>query len=522
VRVESPHFTVISAQSEGETRDLVTRMEMLAIVLQQLHPRFRAAPLEHSRVLLFARRPEAQPYFDLLLSRGTRSAGAFVSEAGGGTMVLFARRQPDRTPYHELVHNLMGGPTRPPLWLEEGLAEYYSNADFIRDTIRLGLPRRVTDNPLRGMRPMSELFAVRRDSDMTGDSGFYRQASGTVAWLLRDRAAFDAFESDVEHGVSVESALRTHYNATVADLQQGLAGMYREDKLVVPEPKVNMLITSEKMPYADILYELGSFLARFESARADAERHFRAALAADPHHARALAGLGMFDQAVAAAPDDPEVLLMYAESLLGGDATDVAAHRKARELAQRALEHHADEARARGDLGASWLAEQDVTPAVALLERAHQLAPRRNDVALHLYDAYLRTGHNADALYAELTNSADRQVAFAAKSTLLRNLTIRANALVDQQKLDEAAAIVRQLAANTPDAVARRDLESQAAKLEKTAETNRHIGEYNKAIEEMKQGDKKAALKRIDALLAVATDAQVIEDAKELRRELLR
>jgi hypothetical protein len=79
---------------------------------------------------------------------------------------------------------------------------------------------------------------------------------------------------------------------------------------------------------------------------------------------------------------------------------------------------------------------------------------------------------------------------------------------------------VRQLAANTPDAAARRDLESQAAKLEKTAETNRHIVEYNKAIEEMSRGDRKAALKRIEALLAVATDEQVVKDATKLREEL--
>jgi len=533
VRVQSPHFTVISSAGENETRELVSNLETLAIVLQQLHPRFREAPLAHSRVLLFERRNEAQPYFDLLLSRGTRSPGAFVSGDEGGTMVLFGRRRPDRTPYHELVHNLLNGPTRPPLWLEEGLAEYYSNADFFPSKIALGLPYRPAySGPMRGMRPMTELFAVPRDAEMTGDTGFYRQASGTIGWLLRtDRNAFDAFEHDVEHGVPVEAALRTHYHATPADLQQGLAGMYYDRKRIVPRPKVDVAITSQQLSRADILYELGSFLNEFETTHADAVRHFEAALQADPHHARAMAGLRHFDDAIAAAPDDPEILLLYAESLLGraigpfagtGEVTDVASYRKARDLAQHALEHGADEARARGDLGVSFMAEQDVTPAIAPLERAHQLAPRRRDFALHLYDAYVRTGRNADALYAELAGSGDKQVIFAAKTILLRDLTARANALVDRQQLDEAAAIVRQLAANTADAAARRDLESQAAKLEKTAETNRHIVEYNKALEELKQGDRKAALKRIDALLAVASDEQVIADAKELRQELLR
>ncbi len=75
VRVESPHFTVISTASESETFELAQRMETLALVLQNLHPRFREQPLMHSRVLLFDERAEAQPYFELLLSRGTTAAG---------------------------------------------------------------------------------------------------------------------------------------------------------------------------------------------------------------------------------------------------------------------------------------------------------------------------------------------------------------------------------------------------------------------------------------------------------------
>ncbi len=315
-------------------------------------------------------------------------------------MVLSSRLRA-RTPYHELVHNLMaGGATRPPLWLEEGLAEYYSNADFVRDTIRLGLPRRNSDRPQRGFRPMNELFAIGRDADMTGDNGFYRQASGAVAWLLRTKPeAFDAFEADVEHGMAVETALRKHYNASVAQLEHGLMGMYRSQKHVVPAPKVKMLITTSVMPYADVLYELGTFLAQFR--RDDAERYFRAALAADPNHAQARAAISP------RAEEGPDLRLM-------------------------------------------------------------------------------------------------------------------AQTLVDQGKYDEAAVIVRKLAAQTSDAARKSDLQSQAAHLERTAATNHHIAEYEKAIEEAKAGDKAAALKRLEALLAVATDEEVIHDAKGLQAELLR
>jgi hypothetical protein len=528
LRVTSPHFTVISSARESETRELVTNLETYAVYLQQLHPRFRENPLAHSRVLLFARRDEAQPYFDLLLSRGTRAPGAFVNGEAGGTMVLSQQRMPDRTPFHELVHNLLAGPTRPPLWLEEGLAEYYSNVLFDRDQLRIGLRRIFGEVLLRGIRPMRELFAVKRDADITSDTAFYRQATGAVAWLLRSNpAAFDAFERDVENGMPEADALQKHYHATVGDLQQGLATMYRYDRKVVPAPKVNVLTTVEHLSYPDVLCELGSFLNEFDTTKPDAEKHFRAALAIDPRHARSLAGLGRFDEALAAAPDDPQILLTYAESLLGkaigpfagtGELGDVARMRKARELAQRALAHGADEARARGDYGVSFLAEADVAPAIAPLERAHQLAPQRADFALQLLDAYMRSDRaKADALYAELAHARDAQTVFAAKSLLVRELTHRANALVAEQKLDEAAAIVRELAKNTPEP---NDLIRQAEQLERTADANRQIHQYNDAIARLHNGDRKGAIAVLDALLKTATDEQVIRDATALRNTL--
>ena len=550
VRAVSPHFTVVSSAGERETREMASDLETLAATLRQLHPRFREVPLGHSRVLLFERRSEAQPYFDLLIARGTRSPGAFVNGDSGGTMVLSAMRKPDRTPYHELVHNLMAGRVRPPLWLEEGWAEYYSYADLRGTKMRVGAPfRHVAWMRKRGIVPMQEMFAVARGGAI--ESRFYAQAWGAVDWLLRtDRAAFDAFEADLENGVDVEEALRKHYHASIDRWEQGLAGAGRNSPFVVDTPRVETPVTVERLPHAEVLYELGSFLSEFDATRADAERHFHAALEADPRHARSLAGLArlsaksrdldvataLFDQALALAPDDPAVLLAYAEALLGdaigpsagalpADESAVVRFRKARELARRALEHGADEARARGAIGVSWTIERDSTQAVELLETARRLAPRRRDLALNLYAVYLRSGQRAkaDALFAEaFESSRDGQVVFAAKSVLIRELTAKANALVAEQKLVEALPIVHEIAAATPDEVMRRSIEEQAAQLAQTIETNRQIGEYNKAIEELKQGDRKAALRRIEALLVVATDKEVIQDAKELRAELLR
>jgi Flp pilus assembly protein TadD len=550
VRATSPHFTIVSSAGEGETRQMASDLETLAATLQRLHPRFREVPLTRSRVLLFQRRGEAQPYFDLLIARGTRAPGAFVNGDSGGTMVLSAMRKPDRTPYHELVHNLMAGRVRPPLWLEEGWAEYYSYADLRGTKMRVGAPwRHVAWMRKRGILPMRQILDVGRGKPL--ESRFYAEAWGAVDWLLHtDRAAFDAFEADIESGVDVETALHKHYKVSMERWEQGLAGAGRNSPFVIDTPRVETAVTVERLPHAEVLFELGSFLGEFDATRDDAERHFRAALEADPRHARSLAGLGrilakshdliraisFFDHAVSISPDDPAVLLAYAEALIGDaigpaagslPADDDAAirFRKARDLAQHALDHGADEARARSDIAISWTIEPDQTQAIAALEAARLLAPRRRDLALNLYAIYLRSGQRekANALFAgEFEQSRDGQVIFAAKSVLLRELTTKANALVAEQKLVEAVPIVYEIATLTADETARQDIEKQAAQLEKTIELNRQIAEYNKAIEELKQGDRKAALQRIDALLVVATDKEVIQDAQDLRQELLR
>jgi tetratricopeptide (TPR) repeat protein len=544
-RVESEHFTIISSDRESETRELAEDLEAAAVVLQKLHPRFRLVPLARSRVLLFASRGESQPYFDLLLSHGTRAPGAFVEGEEGGTMVLLAGRRPDRVPFHELVHKLFAGPTRPPLWLEEGLAEHYSYIRFFRDELSIGIRPHIVP-PFRGIRPMTQLFAVKRDADLTSNTAFYRQSLAAVDWLLRtDPAAFDAFERDLESGMPAEAALMKHYQATPERVQQGIAGFGKSTPMVRPRPPLAQPIASQALTRPELLYELGSFLGQFESTRTDAERHFRAALNSDPRHARSLAGLGVlrakakeldtaipfFEKAIAIAPDDPPVLLAYAEALLGNaigafagtletDPEAPVRYQKARGLAQHALDRGADPARASGDLGVALTLERDVTPSLAPLERAYRLTPSRVDFALQLYAMYLRAGHRdkADALSAELPH--DSQTTFATKSILLRELTARANALLAEQKFDDAIAIIGEMIAATPDPTARADLERQAAQLTRTADANREIIKYNEAVAQLGRGQRKEALATLDALLKTAADAQVIEDATHLRDEL--
>jgi tetratricopeptide (TPR) repeat protein len=538
-RLRSARFDVISSANDIRTRDIAADLDTLASALMRINPRFAPAATP-ATVFIFDKRRESQPYFDLLFAReNTRQTGAYVRHSGGGTMFIDASRNIERTAMHELVHDLLRQQdVAPPLWLEEGLAEYFSNASVRNGRVTAGMPIREHLALLKQKPPvpLAELFAVKADSPAGATSAFYAQSWAAVVHLMfSGEETFFRFLRDVEGGMPEADALRTHYKQTVSEMEQAMRRSSRP-RLIVLEGTPSVAATAAPLDRATLLFELGSFLAHVAGAEAEVQRHFSEALRVDPQHARTLAATGEYERAVAAAPDDPEVHLLYAEALLAtaigpfaGTFTateeNAAKFRKARALAEHALTIGANEGRARGIVGTSYFVEPDLTPGIAQLERALALAPQRVDVALNLYSMYLRTGarEKADVLFAStFENARDKQTIFAARNIFVSSETERANALAQSGKLEEAATIVRDLASKTTDAISRRELEAQAENLLATASTNREILTYNRAIDLTNKGKDREALKILDELLASAKDPAVIKDATALRKELRR
>ena len=556
VRVESPGFTIISAASESRTRDVASNLETLMAALGSIDRRF-ATPGNRTRVLFFARRADSQPYFDLLLNQHKASSpGMFVSTSSGeGTMIIDGTRSlMERTVFHELVHKLLdAGGARLPLWLEEGIAEYFSSTEIRGAAISIGLPVREHQSQLRNraLIPLPEVFAMTYESPLATQTLFYAQAWGVVDWMIRNsRPGFYRFVADVEAGMSAADAIRKNFNVNVDAVERGIVHHHAPPPSLSLRNENESAITATPLTRADVLYELGRFLGSMEVSRPDGERHLRAAIEADPAHARAIAELGtlrardkkyeeampFFEKAIAADPNDPQIHVAFAETLLqnelgtfagttepGPDAQVRA--RRARQLARKALELRGDVARAKAAIGTSYLVETDTAPGIAALEEALRLAPVRTDVALNLYALLVRSGDlkRAEALFEErFARARDAQIQFAAKSVFVRERLTLANSLIKAQKIDEAMALLDELMRVTPDEVARFELAEQKRSLAKVAEVNRHILMYNEAVAQLNKGQRTKARATIKALLEVATDPDVIRDAQALEKKLKR
>lgn len=408
VRAETPHFVLIGATSEAAVRAVAHDLEKLTALLTRTSPYFRLPPTR-TRIFLFAERRNVQPYFDAVAGARVDASGITLRHPKGSTTLIdtSARGGGGLTPRHELVHDLIRrGARQLPLWIDEGLAEYFSNA---------GLPVREHASRLRGRlrMPLQEMFATRGEDPRAWSFDFYAQSWSTVATLMRrDRAAFWMMLQDLDEGRDTTESIRARYGMSLPELEFAMrkAAAPATSLLVTAAPAVTLEL--KPLAYPDLLAELGELLTRVKGREADAERHLHAALEADP------------DNAVAH--------LAYAELLLSMPEriADAGVHRP-------------------------------------YLERAYHGAPDRVDVAFPLFTLYVNAGERdlADILFPRLVDSPR---GYDARKLLLDTEIPRADALAREGRLREAAKILRDLAPKMPDKT-RANLEGQAANLESMA-----------------------------------------------------
>ena len=558
IRAVSPNFTIISSAPAERTREIATLLETVAGALRQVHPRFDAR-FTDTTVFVFSRRRDSQPYFDLLLNQKNAGAsGAFVAQADGTAAIIVDAGRAlatDRTVKHELMHNILAASgTRLPLWLEEGIAEYFSTTQIRGHHVIVGRPIMPHQTLLRsrGTLPMSAVMEAKSGSAVTAHILFYPQVWAMVDWMMRaNRSRFYDFVADVERGTTSEEAFRKLYSIDPAAVARTLRTVFARPNAsaTLQIDRQAVAVSIEPLSLPDALFELASFLSRIHRTRDDAEAHLRTALELDGSHARTMAGYGtlrayqrrwddaerFFSAAMTLDPGDRVVRLAYASALLRNaigpfagavdlEADAPARFRRARELAYPVVGHDPT-GLAEAIVGTTYLVEEDAVTGIAHLERARAARPGRIDYAINLYALYLRSGRNdlAETLFdASFARSRDPQAIYAARAVHVRETLRKVNALVAAGRLDEAAMVAEELAARTEEASAKAKLMRQVDEMRRTARSNRDVLEYNKAVAAYNHREHAAALRILETLIATATDADIRSRAERLRTRVQR
>jgi tetratricopeptide (TPR) repeat protein len=195
LEVLSPNFVVLTDRGEKQARHIADQFERIRSVFHALFPQMQIDP--SSPIIVMA--VEGEKDFRALepedyLGRGKLELAGFFMRTPDKNYVLLrldaGGEHPYATVYHEYTHLVWRSKAEEwPLWLHEGLAEFYQNTDIRGKEVVVGEPSAESLALLRQNRllPLATLFTVDRTSpyynEQNKGSMFYAESWALTHYL---------------------------------------------------------------------------------------------------------------------------------------------------------------------------------------------------------------------------------------------------------------------------------------------------------------------------------------------------
>jgi len=309
-RVDAPHFTVSGDASADDVRHVAFLLEVFREVFARVLPGARDRSLVPPFVIVFGTDKAFTPYKPRYDGKPAPVGGYVVREPLAPCVALRLDRSGEsyRTVFHEYAHVLFDAP-RVPLWLREGVADYYSTATLHRDRrhVLLGapVPAHVTQLSVAFL-PVEQLVTTSRNSkiwDTTAGRTVYPESWALVHYLVRGTAArgaqITAFVDRLANGEDEAAAFARTIGPPQkvdAELRHYIrSGMAPPEEVELPAQVGVEPLQARPMSVAEVEATLGLLL--FQLQRDDeAAVRLDAAISLDPELAEAHAALGRLRQ----------------------------------------------------------------------------------------------------------------------------------------------------------------------------------------------------------------------------------
>ncbi len=465
IEVRTANFRFFSNAGAGATGRVAADLEELRAALAQLTDFELQSPIP-TVIYVFKNDRAFTPYKLLYDNQPGVMSGYFIDHSDANYIAIDAgSRDASAIVFHEYVHYVSANNFWwLPVWLSEGLAEFYQTFEVIDDTAYIGLPISQHLATLHGatLVPLSDLLAVDYDSPYYNEkdrkSDFYAQSWALTHYLLlgdpERRQQLGRYVASVGNGRPAETAFSEAFGSDLELLEREVRDHVRGPRIPFLKSKteidVDKTMTIVEMPNADVLYRLGDLLSIQVPERPEAASFFAAALEVDPGHSPSLTALALaaekradwtaaadfYARAAAANPDNPEVLFHWGEFLSRHQGDP-----------QQALASLSKATRLEPSFAPAWAALShlfaqlgDTSPAaLAAAETAHRLEPADQTSTLGLLRLYVRLDLRDQA--ATLINTAlqsDRRAAGEAWRAVLLNDLLRARELLHEDRADDA------------------------------------------------------------------------------------
>ncbi|MCA1815539.1 MAG: DUF1570 domain-containing protein [Acidobacteria bacterium] len=313
--VRTKNFFLVGNASEKEIRLVATRFEQFRFVFSQLFPRANMASITPTTVVVFKSDSSYTPFKPLYNGKPQASiAGYFQPGEDVNYITLTSERQeenPFAVIFHEYSHLVINNNIAdPPLWFNEGLAEYYSTFDVSDGDKKITLGAPVSNHvfllreqfmPLESLLRVTESSPAYHERDKTGV--FYAESWALVHYLLQGNGGqrvkqLGRFSELLAQGKPLEESFQQAFQTDFKTMERELRDYvkntnYRAQVFTLDEPLVfDAEMTVAPLTEAEAQAYLGDLL--LHTNRLDeAEARLKQSLALAPDTAQAHASLGM-------------------------------------------------------------------------------------------------------------------------------------------------------------------------------------------------------------------------------------
>jgi tetratricopeptide (TPR) repeat protein len=473
VLARSPGFIVVSDAGEKKARQVAHQFEQVRGLFQQV----LQARVDPSRLVVILAVKDEQGLRELLpgyweRKGGSHPAGIFVPGRDKHLVALrldVATEKPYHVIYHEYTHLLTRLNVRwVPLWLSEGLAEFYAASEIDEQEVRWGL---MQANHLRYLRraplvKLDELLAADHSSPLYNDAkrtpAFYAQSAVLTHYLLlgapQRRGQITELFKLLESDVPESEALRRAFG-DLKKLDAELTTYVR--RFSFPAVKTETRIDPQGIRTASLTAAQadalrGDFLTRTGRPR-EARPLLEAAVQQEPDLGWAHEALGALEWS---GGRTQEALRRFNDSAKFAPANYVA-HFRAGLIEEEGKEAKADAERREQSLRRSLETNPSFAPALAAISRLLSGQPGRSEEAVSSARKACAldpaaTRHRVD-LWQALRRAERNDEAAGVEAELLR-IALRDRPVLgevvaeleDIQRVDDAEALLRKARAASP------------------------------------------------------------------------
>ena len=243
IRLVSPNFEAVSNAGQGRSERLIRELEQFRHVFSELFN--LAGDRLPVTVVIFRNDKSFTPFKPLYEGHPTDVAGFFQAGEDRNLIALNASASgnPLHVIFHEYIHLLTRDTPHPwPVWLREGLAEFYATFEIQDTKVILGNAIPGHSDVLRNhqLLPVKDLFAVRQDSPTYNERKrqgiFYAQSWALTHYLMLHNKAqlqpqFVKFIEGLWQGVDPEKAFSAAVDLSLEELEKELVRYTRKNVL---------------------------------------------------------------------------------------------------------------------------------------------------------------------------------------------------------------------------------------------------------------------------------------------------